>query len=136
MSLKQLTLPKLRKLIFTNSTDNSQVNELNLVVTDDPKDKSSYENIKFLYSGYTSIYKRKQLKKYSHTWKDYHDEEIVYSWLENKKNKQNKGDILYIHGLIKGDVVEGDNWNLSFLQVCDNNKIAWKCNSGLMVYEK
>ena len=135
MPLKQLTLSKLRKLSFINSTDNSQVNELNLVVTDDPKDKSSYEHIKFLYSGYTSIYKKKQLKKYSHTLKDYHDEEVVSSWLENKKNKKNKGDILYIQGLIKGDVFEGDKWNLSFLQVCDNNKIAWKCNSGIMVYE-
>ena len=63
MPLKQLTLSKLRKLSFINSTDNSQVNELNLVVTDDPKDKSSYEHIKFLYSGYTSIYKKKTTKE-------------------------------------------------------------------------
>mgnify|MGYP003684426423 FL=1 len=139
MPLKQLTLGRLRKLVFSCENSSKQcsphINELNLVITDDPTDKKTYEHIKFLYSGYTHIYKHKQLKKYTHTMKDYKDVEIDTNWLENRTNQQKKGDIIYIHGLFKGDGIFDKDWQLSFLQVCDNNQIAWKCISGLMVYE-
>lgn len=140
MTLKQLTLGKLRKLVFACKKSNKQylpnINELNLVITDNPKDKKTYENITFLYSGTTHIYRRKNLKKYTHTMKDYKNVEIVTNWLENRKNQPQKGDIVYIQGLIKGNGIYNKEWQSSFLQVCNNKQIAWKCISGLMVYEK
>jgi hypothetical protein len=140
MTLKQLTLGKLRKLVFACKKSKKQylpnINELNLVITDNPKDKKTYENITFLYSGTTHIYRRKNLKKYTHTMKDYKNVEIVTNWLENRKNQPQKGDIVYIQGLIKDNRIYNKEWQSSFLQVCNNKQIAWKCISGLMVYEK
>ena len=138
MTLKTLTVGRLRKLVFAcikSSKKCPDINELNLVITNDIKDKKTYEDINFLYSGHTHIYRRKNLKKYTHTMKDYKDVEIVTNWLENRANQQKKGDIVYIQGLFKGGGIFGKDWELSYLQVCDNNQIAWKCISGLMVYE-
>ena len=137
MELKQVTLAKLRKLVFVckgSYRNCTSIKELDLVISDNPRDKKSYrEKIKFIYTGTTHIYKLKQLKKYTRTMKDYKNVEIVHKWLEDKKNKCEKGDIIYIQGLIK---FKGDkDWNLSFLQVCDNNEIAYKCISGVMIYE-
>ena len=137
MELKKVTLAKLRKLVFAckGSNENcTSIKELDLVMSDDPRDKKSYrEKIKFIYTGTTHIYKRKQLKKYTHTMKDYKPVEIDNKWLENKKNKCEKGDIVYIQGLIK--FKDDKDWTMSFLQVCDNNEIAFKCISGIMIYE-
>ena len=136
MTLKQLTLGRLRKLVFAckkTHRDCSEINQLNLVITDDIKDKKTYKNINFLYSGHTHIYRRKKLKKYTHSMKDYEAVEIISNWLENRSNQQKKGDIVYIQGLFKSEKkndIFGKNWGLSYLQVCDNNQIAWKCISG------
>ena len=102
MTLKKITESKLRKLVLKSIKKDFFINEIDLVITDDPKDKKSYnEKIKFMYIGSAKIYRRKKnLKKYTNTWEDYHDEEIVYKWLEDK-HKQEKGDIVYIQGLIK-----------------------------------
>tara|TARA_B100000795_G_C22785268_1_gene434300 strand:- start:119 stop:541 length:423 start_codon:yes stop_codon:yes gene_type:complete len=138
MTLKKITESKLRKLVLKSIKKDFFINEIDLVITDDPKDKKSYnEKIKFMYIGSAKIYRRKKnLKKYTNTWEDYHDEEIVYKWLEDK-HKQEKGDIVYIQGLIKfkNDSLFKNGWKVSFLQICDNKEIAFKCNDGLMIYE-
>ena len=132
-------MARLKKLIFqcSNSKKNCppRISELNFIITDDPKDKTTYENIKFLYSGHIHVSKRKNLKKYSHTMEDYEDVEIIDDYLLNKSKEMKKGDLVYIQGLIKGEYIYDKEWELSFLQVCDNKKIAWKCMDGIMVYE-
>ena len=138
MTLKQVTEARLRKLVLKSIKKDFFINEVDLVITDNPKDKKSYnEKIKFMYTGSAKIYRRKKnLKKYTNTWEDYNDAEIVYKWLEDKPT-QEKGDIVYVQGLIKfkNDSLFKNGWKVSFLQICDNKEIAFKCNDGLMIYE-
>lgn len=137
MELKKITLTRLRKLIFdckSSTNDCLFIKEIDLIISDDPKNKKiKHEKIKFIYTGITRIYrKKKNIKKLTHSWNDYKAPIIVEKWLENKKNKQENNDLIYIQGLIK---YKGDkSYTRSSLQVCDNNEISLNCVDGSMVY--
>ena len=136
MELKKVSLAKLRKLVFNckSSTNNCpSINEVELFIVEENNKKIKPEKIKFIYSGVTKIYrKKKNVKKTNISPDDYEPPILQEKWLEDKKNKQENNDLVYILGLIK---YKGDkSYDRSSLQVCDNNYISINCLEGSMIY--
>ena len=123
--MKKLTLKKLRSLTLSKKCAKSNCyNELDLIIVYDKEEPKSYEKIKFIYTGDATIYKKKKSKKKPRTMKDYNKGKFVYGWLNDKKYKQNDSELVYINGLLKYE--NNDYWLESSLQICKNNKIAYK----------
>jgi hypothetical protein len=131
--MKKLTLTKLRTLALSKCAKSDCYNELDLIIVPDKEEPKSYEKIKFIYTGNATLYKKKKSKKNPRTMKDYNKGKFVYRWLNDKKNKQNDAELVYINGLLNYE--NSDYWHDSSLQLCKNNKIAYNCIDDEIYYK-
>ena len=142
--MKKLTITKFKKLAVSDIYWNikyynkTQFNILDLIISDDIKDKRTYRKLKFLPTRNVQYYKLKEnipkKKYYEFDDKYYRDWGIINDFYKNKY-KINKHDIIFIYGMISFD--NGKNWIDGNLEVCGKKYVSYKCidgSDGLDIY--